>query len=109
MLDKLPDEPEEDQRKVKHFSEVQNRPIYFPDIAYLKNKIMMNIEVPAYWYLDKNDKLSPEEEAHLERLRNNIVYLQTDPQDYVVDRWGQKKSNLSIFQVSEIFSRFGDT
>ena len=46
MLDKV-EEPEDTPittRKVKHFSVVQNKSIYFPDIEKYKNRIMMNIE-----------------------------------------------------------------
>ena len=39
-------------RNIKHFSAVQNKPIYMPDIENYKNKVMMNIDIPAFWNLD---------------------------------------------------------
>ena len=52
-MDKV-DEPKDsiNTRKIKHFSAVQHKPIYYPDITQYCNKIMMNIETPSFWYLD---------------------------------------------------------
>jgi len=53
MLDKVEEIEDCSQvRKIKHFSAVQNKPVYYPDIENYKNRIMMNIETPSYWYLD---------------------------------------------------------
>ena len=46
-----------------------------PDIEELKNKVMMNIEVPAYWHLDTSSKLSTEEIEYQEKMVKNVVYL----------------------------------
>lgn len=39
-------------RGIKHFSAVQNKPIYYQDISQYENKIMMNVDVPLFWYLN---------------------------------------------------------
>ena len=76
MLDKV-DEPEEsiNTRKVKHFSTVQNKAIYYPDIEMYKNRIMMNIETPSYWYLDSKLVLTKAEILQQHKINNNVVYL----------------------------------
>jgi hypothetical protein len=56
------------ERNVKHFSEVQNKQIFYNDLELFKNRIMMNIEVPTFLTLDP--KLSPtaQETNHFQRL-----------------------------------------
>lgn len=49
---------EKDRASIKHYSEVQNSPIFWADIEKYKNRVMMNIEVPQFWYLDPKDKIS---------------------------------------------------
>lgn len=74
MFDKQ-EESKPNARGIKHFSSVQNKPIYLLDIEELKNKVMMNIEVPAYWHLDTKSKLSAEEVEYQEKMAKNVVYL----------------------------------
>lgn len=50
-------------RNIKHYATLQTQPIYYPDIEYLKNRIMMNIGVPNFWHLEagKTHRLIPSE------------------------------------------------
>ena len=55
-------EAQTEKRKAKHFSAVQNKPVYYADIAQFKNNIMMNVEVPLFWYIDpKQQQISKAE------------------------------------------------
>lgn len=84
------DEPEARRGPVKHFSQVQFKPIYWTDMAQFKNLIMMNIEIPLFWHLEyavvpeegkksqgkrppriePKQSLTTNELTHAERLRN---------------------------------------
>lgn len=40
-----------------------------------KNRIMMNIETPSYWYLDSKLDLTKAEILQQHKINNNVVYL----------------------------------
>ena len=64
------------ERKIKHFSSVQNQQLYFPDLQKYKNKVMMIVEVPMFWHLDEaNCELTRDELKYEERKRQNVVFL----------------------------------
>ena len=64
-------------RKIKHFSSVQNKPIYYQDVVEMQNRIMMNIAVPSFWHLDpvKINKKTPSELENVYWKNSNVVYL----------------------------------
>ena len=37
---------------VKHFSQVQFKPVFWSDLSQFRNLVMKNIEVPAFWHLE---------------------------------------------------------
>jgi len=41
----------------------------------MMNKIMMNIEVPCFWYLDFKQPFSSEEIEYQTRLHENVIYI----------------------------------
>jgi hypothetical protein len=40
------------------------------------NKVLMNIEVPAFWYLNSNAPESQEEIEFKEKLNQKVVFLE---------------------------------
>ena len=71
-------QPEKDTRKIKHFSAVQNKQIYYPDILHMRNLIMMNIEVPCYWHMNPNSDLTEPELEHIEKMNRQVLYFKLE-------------------------------
>lgn len=106
-----------DRGKIKHFSQVQGRPIYWTDLEQFKNLVMMNIEVPQFWHLEyvsledpegrkKRQKLMPKNELteqevqNQERIDRHVIYLKLR-----VDENGRA---ASVYDLAELFQQFGD-
>jgi hypothetical protein len=66
---------EKERASIKHYSEVQNSPIFWADIEKHKNKVLMNIEVPQFWYLNPKDKLSAEEVKFAQKLNEKVAFI----------------------------------
>lgn len=94
-------------RKIKHFSAVQNKPIYFQDIDYLLNKVMMSIDIPLFWYLNKRDIITEDEQIHRDRIAANVVYLKLKKSEKM-NKFGKREPAVNVFQIAEHFNRFGD-
>lgn len=47
------------ERKIKHYSAVQNKPVYYSDLREYENKIMMYTEVPRYFSLESKLSMPP--------------------------------------------------
>jgi hypothetical protein len=64
-------------RKIKHFSSVQNKAIYYADILEIKNRIMMDIGIPSFWHLDplNINKKTPSELNNIYWKNTNVIYL----------------------------------
>jgi hypothetical protein len=98
-----------DDRNIKHFSSVQNKKLYYPDIRFMRNRVMMNIEVPNFWHLDLKDKLTIEEKERIKKLENNVVYLKLcTKDDSSRSAQGLKPTAVSVFKIGELFSSYGD-
>jgi hypothetical protein len=76
-----------------------------PDIEQLKNKIMMNIDVPAFWYLDQSNTLTEPELDYEEKLHKNVIYLKLKKQK---EGFGKKSNGPSVYKISDLFTKFGD-
>ena len=61
---------ESSRRKIKHYSMVQNRPVYFKDLKDFENRIMLSIDIPRYFYLDPGASLSEFEVAYEQRMKD---------------------------------------
>lgn len=87
----------DDRRKIKHYSMVQNKPIYFEGLKEFDNKVMLSIDVPRYFYLDKPGtcKLSQAEIDYETRMRETVIYI-------------TMKESMDARQLSEIFNVYGD-
>lgn len=96
MLDKVEEiDDSSSTRKVKHFSAVQNKPIYYPDIEKYKNRIMMNIETPSYWYLDQGLEHTKPEIQRQQIINNNVVYLKL--KENKSDKLGKRGKYANVF------------
>lgn len=111
-----PDQGESEAKRgpVKHFSQVQFKPIYWTDMAQFKNLIMMNIEVPLFWHLEyaivpeegksqgkrppriePKQTLTANELANADRLRDQVVYLKL--------RNNEGERAATVFEVADLF------
>lgn len=106
------DEADESLRgPVKHFSQVQFKPIFWADLAQFRNLVMKNIEVPAFWHLEHEPfgagqyvprhQPTPNEQEHKARLFNSVVQVRLRPDQ-------QSGKCPSVFDLAELFQRFGD-
>ena len=57
------------KRKIKHYSMVQNRQIFYDDLKEFENKILLSIDIPRFFYLDTTVPLSTEEIDYERRMR----------------------------------------
>lgn len=94
--DEESEENSKNLRSIKHFSAVQNKQIYYPDIQHLENKIMMSIDVPKYWYLNLKDKLTPEELFQKEKIDKNVIFLKLKKSDKI-NHFGKREPTVNVF------------
>jgi len=62
----------------------------------MKNKVMMNIEVPAFWYLDVSEPLSVAELDYHQKLHENVVYIKLRKTQNATSL-GIKTTSASVF------------
>ena len=67
----------------------------------------MNIEVPAFWHLDPKSVKTLEEKQYEERMDLRVVYVKLKKSDEV-DEFGRSAPAATVFQISELFTKFGD-
>ncbi len=63
------------KRNVKHYSSVQNRPLYYEDLEQFENKVMLSIDIPRYFYLDKTAIKTPAEKDYEKRMNESVIYV----------------------------------
>lgn len=81
--------------------------IYYPDIACLKNRVMMNIEVPAFWHLDFSAPITASEIDHAQKLHQNVIFIKLNEVQSQTSL-GINLTCASTVKVAELFSKFGD-
>lgn len=67
----------------------------------------MNIEIPAYWHLDPKSEKTTEEQQYEDRIHLRVVYIKLKKSDEV-DEFGRSAPAATVFQISELFTKFGD-
>lgn len=89
------------ERKIKHFSSVQNKAIYMPDIDRFRNKTLKRIETPSFWHFEwrraeqstyppgkgkrtsnaiiPNHIVSQVEKEFQEKIKTDVVFLELKP------------------------------
>ncbi len=63
------------KRNVKHYFSVQNRQIYYKDLEQFENKVMLSIDIPRYFYLDKTAIKTPAEKDYEKRMNESVIYV----------------------------------
>ena len=104
---KLSQDQQPPLRNIKHFSSVQNKPIYEPDLFKFKNRTLINIEVPSYWHLNPDSVKTEEEQQYDQRMKMRVIYVKLK-QNKEVDEFGRTPPTANIYQISELFTKFGD-
>ena len=61
------------KRKVKHYSMVQNHPVFYDDLSDFANKIMLSIDIPRFFYLNPLTPKSAEEIDYEKRMKDNVI------------------------------------
>ena len=59
----------------------------------------MNIEVPAFWYLDPKEPISDLEREFEKKLHQKVIFLELI-ENNEKDEFGRKKPTASIFEIS---------
>lgn len=83
------------KRNIKHYSMVQNRPIFYEDLTELENKILLSIDIPRFFYLDTAALKSAEEIDYDKRMKDNVIFVKLG-------------DNISAQQIAGIFNSYGD-
>lgn len=97
----------ENARNIKHFSAVQNKPIYQEDISRFSNQVMLNIDVPIFWSLNPSDPVTHAEQAYAKKLQETVLYIRLK-QSGKKDSFGRPIGVPSVYKVAELFTKFGD-
>lgn len=83
------------KRKFKHYSMVQNKPVYIPDLVPFENKVMLSVDVPRYFHFDLNKGLTPAEVEYQRRMKETVVYF-------------TMKESIDAGKLSNLFNTYGD-
>ncbi len=63
------------KRNIRHYSMVQNRPVFYEDLEPLENKIMLSIDIPRYFYLDSETPKTQLEIDYEKRMKETVIYV----------------------------------
>lgn len=107
---------------------MQNKPIYMPDIDRFRNMTLQRIETPSFWHLEyvqqeeshtlsgkgkrtcnkfiPNHILSKVARDFNDKRETNVVFLRLKRRQSEV--FGQRPHGPTVYEISELFTKFGD-
>ena len=62
------------ERKIKHYSMVQNKSIYYKDLKAYEGKVMLSMEIPRYFPFDNT--YTPIEIQFQKRMKDSVIFVQ---------------------------------
>lgn len=83
------------KRNIKHYFMVQNRAIYYEDLEEFENKVMLSIDIPRYFYLDKATIKTPAEIDYERRMKESVIYVTFS-------------KDIDAKKIAELFNIYGD-
>jgi hypothetical protein len=96
--DQAVENAESSKRKIRHYSMVQNQPIFFEDLKEFQNKVMLSIDVPRYFHFDligPGAKLTQAETEYEKRMKDTVIFVTFS-------------QNIGAQKIAELFNVYGD-
>jgi hypothetical protein len=95
-------------RKIRHFSSVQHKQLYWQDLENYRNRIMMSKDNLMFWHLEPQNEISEQETSLEQRKNQNVIYLKLKLLKHEFEKQGVQPHSENINSIANLFTKFGD-